>query len=103
MERLFTIVFVQGQFHYNEIKGIGKICWKDDTWYEGEFVGNIRHGKGLYVNSRKQSSYNGKWDNGTKHGKGIIYYDGTFTNNYDGDWVHVSNFYGLMLENFNNV
>lgn len=64
------------------------IQWKDDTWYEGDFVGNLRHGRGLYVDSRKQRSYAGGWHCGTKHGEGVIYYS-SFNNSYDGEWVHV--------------
>lgn len=29
----------KGQFKDNEINGKGKIQWKDDTWYEGDFAG----------------------------------------------------------------
>lgn len=87
---------VQGQFHYNQIRGKGRIYWKDDTWYEGDFVGNVRHGNGIYVNSRNQCYYYGNWDSGTKHGKGVINYDRTFKNNYDGDWVQVNKIFLLM-------
>jgi hypothetical protein len=69
--------------------GKGMIQWKDDTWYEGDFVGNLRHGRGLYVDSRKQRSYAGGWECGTKHGQGVIYYSKTFKNSYDGEWEHV--------------
>ncbi|XP_053606636.1 radial spoke head 10 homolog B-like isoform X2 [Plodia interpunctella] len=77
-----------GKFKDNEIKGQGKIFWKDDTWYEGEFVDNLRHGHGLYVDSRKQRMYCGGWHCGTKHGEGVIYYSKTFKNSYSGEWIN---------------
>ncbi|XP_032510661.2 radial spoke head 10 homolog B-like isoform X1 [Danaus plexippus] len=76
-----------GQFKNNEITGKGTIYWKDDTWYQGDFYGNLRHGNGLYVDSRRQRSYAGKWHYGTKDGQGVIYYDGSFKNSYDGEWA----------------
>lgn len=70
------------------MNGKGRIQWKDDTWYEGDFVGNLRHGRGLYVDSRQQRSYAGGWHCGTKHGEGVIYYS-SFSNSYDGEWINV--------------
>lgn len=72
------------------MKGKGMIHWKDDTWYEGDFDGNLRHGKGLYVNSRKQCSYSGTWHCGMKHGEGVIRFPGSLKNSYDGQWVNVN-------------
>lgn len=69
--------------------GRGSLYWKDDTWYSGEFANNLRHGHGLYVDSRRQRCYVGDWHLGTKHGEGVIYYN-NFDNSYDGEWVHVS-------------
>lgn len=69
--------------------GKGLLQWKNDTWYEGDFAGNLRHGKGLYVDSRSQRSYAGGWHCGTKHGDGVIYYSNNFKNSYDGQWIHV--------------
>ncbi|XP_013168167.1 PREDICTED: radial spoke head 10 homolog B-like [Papilio xuthus] len=77
-----------GCFKDNEMNGRGMLQWKDDTWYEGDFAGNLRHGKGMYVDSRRQRSYIGEWYNGTKHGRGTIYYSETFKNSYDGQWVY---------------
>ncbi|XP_059060430.1 radial spoke head 10 homolog B-like isoform X2 [Achroia grisella] len=86
----------QGQFKNNEMNGKGIIQWKDDTWYEGDFVGNLRHGKGLYVDSRKQHSYFGGWHCGTKHGEGVMYYSKNFKNSYDGEWYqNVRHGFGL--------
>lgn len=87
------------------------ITWKDDTWYQGDFLGNLRHGKGLYVDSRRQRSYTGGWHCGTKHGQGLIHYSKSFKNSYDGEWIHVRyvNIYAHVLypkglaEVFNNV
>ncbi|VVD01740.1 unnamed protein product [Leptidea sinapis] len=89
----FEELYPQGQFKDNQIHGKGIIQWKDDTWYEGYFVGSLRHGRGLYVDSRKQRSYTGEWLCGTKHGQGAIYYSGTFKNSYDvsgykGEWEY---------------
>lgn len=81
---------IQGCFKDNEMNGRGLLQWKDDTWYEGDFSGNLRHGKGMYVDSRRQRSYIGEWYSGTKHGQGIIYYSESFKNSYDGQWVYVS-------------
>ncbi|XP_034826364.1 radial spoke head 10 homolog B-like isoform X2 [Maniola hyperantus] len=78
----------QGQFVENEINGKGTIQWKDDTWYQGDFAGNVRHGKGLYVNSREQSYYAGSWHHGSKHGEGVICFPGSTKNSYDGQWVY---------------
>ncbi|CAG4998671.1 unnamed protein product [Parnassius apollo] len=78
----------QGHFKDNEINGRGLMKWKDDTWYEGDFVGNLRQGHGLYVDSRVQRSYIGQWYSGTKHGQGVIYYSDSFKNSYDGQWLH---------------
>lgn len=80
---------MQGRFKDNEINGKGTIQWKDDTWYEGDFVSNVRHGKGLYVDSRKQRAYVGGWYCGTKNGDGVIYYSENFKNSYDGQWIKV--------------
>ncbi|XP_063618206.1 radial spoke head 10 homolog B-like [Cydia splendana] len=77
-----------GQFKNNEMVGKGMIQWKDDTWYEGEFACNLRHGHGLYVDSRMQGSYVGGWHLGTKHGFGALRYPGRGTNSYDGQWDH---------------
>ncbi|XP_075992419.1 uncharacterized protein LOC142987498 [Anticarsia gemmatalis] len=81
-----------GQFKDNEMVGKGLIQWHDDTWYQGEFSGNLRHGQGLYVDSRLQRSYAGGWHCGTKHGEGVIYYDKSFKNSYDGQWIHNERF-----------
>ncbi|CAH0603064.1 unnamed protein product [Chrysodeixis includens] len=81
-----------GNFKDNEMCGKGTIQWKNDTWYEGDFSGNLRHGNGLFVDSRKQRSYAGGWYCGTKHGEGVIYYSNSFKNSYDGHWVHNERF-----------
>ncbi|CAH2234939.1 jg10420 [Pararge aegeria aegeria] len=89
----------QGQFMENEILGKGIIQWKDDTWFEGDFAGNLRHGRGLYVNSREQSSYAGTWHCGTKHGQGVINYPRSPKNSYDGQWAYVHTTKGEFKHN----
>ena len=52
--------------------------------YEGDFVDDKKHGKGVYVYANGDK-YEGDWLDGKKHGKGVITFaDG---NKYEGDFV----------------
>jgi antitoxin component YwqK of YwqJK toxin-antitoxin module len=43
--------------------------------YEGDFKDDLRNGKGVEYRIDGTVCYDGEWYNGTRHGKGIIYID----------------------------
>ena len=65
----------QGVYNNGQKNGFGKMAWYDDDMkvietYEGEFVDNKFHGKGLYNWINKKKKYDGEWKDGKMNGKG---------------------------------
>jgi hypothetical protein len=54
------------------MEGKGKLIWKGDVGreYEGDFVKDKFHGKGLYTQSNGRV-YEGEWRDGHKDGAGV--------------------------------
>ncbi len=74
----------KGEFRDNEITGTGRYDWPDHSYYEGQVVNGLRHGKGVYTNSKEGVVYEGEWKNGLRHGKGVLKYRNGSV--YEGDW-----------------
>lgn len=73
----------EGFFSDNE-KKYGKFTFKNGSEYQGEFLNNVFHGKGIFKSSNKKS-YNGNWKDGKMNGKGkYIYPNGSI---YDGEFL----------------
>ncbi|EPQ15906.1 Radial spoke head 10 like protein B [Myotis brandtii] len=66
----------------------GVYTWPDGSTYEGEVINGMRNGFGVFKCSTQPVSYIGHWCQGTRHGKGSIYYNEEGTSCYEGDWVH---------------
>uniref|UniRef100_A0A3Q4AHB1 Radial spoke head 10 homolog B n=1 Tax=Mola mola TaxID=94237 RepID=A0A3Q4AHB1_MOLML len=77
----------QGEFVCNMPKGRGTYTWLDGSSYEGEVHNGIRHGTGTYKCAKTSVSYTGQWDQGKRHGQGVLYYNQDKTSWYNGDWV----------------
>jgi len=81
----------QGQLKDGIPEGRGVIKWLDGSWYRGEFLKGLRHGRGLHVSCEKgRRWYSGEWTNGKRNGRGetaccVGQPDGAL--NYSGDWV----------------
>ena len=50
--------------------GFGKCTWSENEHYEGEWLNNVRHGKGKYTLG--EYSYTGDWQFDMKHGRGKL-------------------------------
>ena len=58
----------------DNMHGKGKLYYKNLTIkYEGDFANGKREGKGKYI-TKDGEYYIGEWLNDLKHGKGILYY-----------------------------
>jgi len=81
----------QGQLNDGIPEGRGVIKWLDGSWYRGEFLKGLRHGRGLHVSCEDgRRWYSGEWANGKRNGRGetsccVGQPDGAL--NYSGDWV----------------
>jgi hypothetical protein len=74
----------KGEFRDNEITGVGRYDWTDSSFYEGQVVNGLRHGKGSYTNPKEGVVYEGDWKNGLRHGHGILRYRNGSV--YEGAW-----------------
>lgn len=75
-----------GEFRNNEITGKGKYEWTDKSTYLGYVKNGMRDGEGKYVNKAEGVEYNGEWQNGLRHGEGILKYkNGSI---YEGQWAY---------------
>ncbi|KAL3051210.1 hypothetical protein OYC64_001476 [Pagothenia borchgrevinki] len=78
----------EGEFVCNMLVGRGTFTWPDASSYEGEVLNAVRHGTGTYRCANNGVSYTGQWDQGKRHGKGVVYYNqDKKTSWYKGDWV----------------
>ena len=68
-----------------QVTGIGKYQWPDKSFYEGEVLNGLRHGRGQFLGSK--FSYEGMWKFGKRSGKGLAYYNAERTSYYDGEWL----------------
>ncbi|XP_014405875.1 PREDICTED: radial spoke head 10 homolog B [Myotis brandtii] len=78
----------EGEFVKNIPMNRGVYTWPDGSTYEGEVINGMRNGFGVFKCSTQPVSYIGHWCQGTRHGKGSIYYNEEGTSCYEGDWVH---------------
>lgn len=62
-------VLPQGDFVKNIPMNHGIFTWPDGSTYEGEVVGGMRHGFGMFKCSTQPVSYIGHWCHGKRHGK----------------------------------
>lgn len=46
------------------------MTYKNGDYYEGEWLCDMRHGRGLYQHLLPKDSYTGEWSNDSKTGKG---------------------------------
>lgn len=64
-------VTFEGNWGKKELVGIGIEKWKDETYYQGEFLGSMKHGIGLY-RWPDGTIYQGEWKKNSMTGFGII-------------------------------
>ena len=57
--------------YQNDKRVSGKMVYANGEIYEGEFNGDIRHGKGI-MTSVKGDIYEGTFESGLKNGMGIL-------------------------------
>ena len=70
-----------------EIHKKTKEVYSNGAWYEGDFQNGFRHGKGIFAFA-SGAKYEGDFQNGFRHGKGILVYpDGS---KYEGDFQNDS-------------
>jgi hypothetical protein len=86
-----------GAWAHGRKHGAGTYTWKDGATYVGDWLNNKRHGDGKMTcsnsemyngveNSRRNDEYNGQWQHGKYHGRGVYsHYTDNMT--YSGDWV----------------
>ena len=80
----------QGQFKDGKKNGKGKITWRDNSYYEGDFVNNYYEGYGVYIMVNKRKGYLGQWKEGKMHGYGVFFWgDGrSYKGYYETDKKH---------------
>lgn len=91
----FTGKFVHGHFLDKQGRlldglpdGEGIVRWPDGSWYQGEFQGGLRHGRGLHVSAEDgRRSYGGRWKRGKRDGPGQTACDSDGALDYTGDWA----------------
>lgn len=92
----FLDKFVQGHFFTKQGRledgspdGEGIVRWPDGSWYQGEFQGGLRHGRGLYVSAEDgRRPYGGQWKHGKRDGSGQTACDSDGALDYTGDWIN---------------
>lgn len=75
-------VVYTGDFKEGDIEGVGRMEWPNGDWYEGGFRGNVMNGYGKYYSKESDSSYEGTYLDGKRHGKGTIVSKGNVLNGY---------------------
>ena len=63
-----------GNWKKNNMDGIGEFIWEDGTKYKGQYKNNIKEGNGVY--SFGANLYDGLWVDNLPHGKGILLNEG---------------------------
>ena len=53
--------------------GPGKCTWIDGSTYNGEWLNDVRHGKGVFK-SREGTVYDGMFEDDIRHGPGVLTY-----------------------------
>jgi hypothetical protein len=53
--------------------GVAKCTWIDGSTYNGGWLNDVRHGKGVFK-SREGTVYDGNFDNDIRHGAGTLTY-----------------------------
>jgi hypothetical protein len=70
---------------WNGLKeGIGKQIWPDGSFYEGQWQGDLAHGKGKLV-TVENGVYDGQWVNGKACGQGRFRSESGVV--YEGEWL----------------
>ncbi|XP_068162254.1 radial spoke head 10 homolog B [Antennarius striatus] len=77
----------EGEFVCNKPMGQGVYTWPDGSSFNGDVYDGLRHGNGTYKCTKSAVSYTGQWNQGKRHGKGVVYYNQNETSWYKGDWV----------------
>ncbi|CAG9313025.1 unnamed protein product [Blepharisma stoltei] len=67
-----NILHYKGGYRSGQREGTGKIEYENGDWYEGNWMGNMRNGKGTYFYSAMQAHYTGCWKDNLKHGPGAM-------------------------------
>jgi hypothetical protein len=60
-----------------------ELMWDNGDRYEGEWVGDLMHGRGSWVAANGER-YEGEWRDGERHGRGL--FTGLDGETYDGQW-----------------
>ncbi|XP_016889858.1 radial spoke head 10 homolog B isoform X2 [Cynoglossus semilaevis] len=77
----------EGEFVSNMPMGQGTYTWANGSSYTGEIYNGKRHGTGSYTCIKYGVSYIGQWDQGKRHGQGVMFFNGSKTSWYKGEWV----------------
>lgn len=64
--------YYEGEFSDNKISGFGILTYPGSDRCEGCFKNGKLHGNGKYYYHSSGDVYEGKWENGIKHGAGIL-------------------------------
>jgi hypothetical protein len=56
------------------MNGTGIFRWPDGRIYEGEFVNDLKQGKGRIMWPDGNKVYDGEWNNDHPHGIGVMIY-----------------------------
>lgn len=67
-------------------EGRGIYTWSTGDRYDGDWLENIKHGKGLYYFANNEDIYVGEFNNDKRSGKGVLYYSNG--DKYEGDWLN---------------
>lgn len=85
-----VIVRYVGMWSNNKKNGPGIFYYSSGAVYQGNFLNDLRHGKGKIVfhgGSSIEESYEGDWVEDGWHGHGIYRYRNDEGTVYEGDWV----------------
>ncbi|TPX64236.1 hypothetical protein SpCBS45565_g06058 [Spizellomyces sp. 'palustris'] len=95
----------EGDFHKNNLSGVGLYVWKNGCRYEGQVLNGLRHGKGVFYGEPVSKAwYNGDWKEGKVHGQGKLVYNDSDTSSYEGAWLNgMKHGRGLMRYASGNV
>eukprot|EP00419_Tripos_fusus_P021803 CAMPEP_0172712730 /NCGR_PEP_ID=MMETSP1074-20121228/61272_1 /TAXON_ID=2916 /ORGANISM="Ceratium fusus, Strain PA161109" /LENGTH=365 /DNA_ID=CAMNT_0013536703 /DNA_START=125 /DNA_END=1223 /DNA_ORIENTATION=+ len=75
-----------GQWLGNRRHGMGKQRWEDGATYEGQWNDNKAEGNGRFQHSCG-GTYVGQWRSNMAHGKGVYYHTEDLTS-YHGEWLN---------------